>query len=79
MSQMGEAGAAGLKYLLDHHQSVKCKSTDTYISRLACTATSSKDKWIYWPNHSMETGLSNKGKSAASFFCQMAALVPAMF
>ncbi len=27
---MGEAGAAGLKYLVDHHQSVKCKSTDSH-------------------------------------------------
>ncbi len=43
---MGEGCSAGLKSIVDHHQSVKYKSTTIKTLRPARTETSSKDRSI---------------------------------
>jgi hypothetical protein len=42
----GETSVGGLKFFVDHHQLVKCKSTITKTLWPALTGTSSKDRWI---------------------------------
>ncbi len=59
--QIGQGLSCWSKTLMDHQQLVKQKSTTFKTLWPACTATSSKDRWIgglfYWPNYCRETQL----------------------